>query len=201
MMKSGKKLRADKQGGKVATNYVHELIEILESHFREEGHARQEFATAAFAGALRFLEEISEAKDIPTYKRIALLAKIYEAANKKIEKLAGEPFENIPLWADRGRNLRKISPCDWVRRHYPTYGKGLTMDQIRDAKLRQALWTYKSKYGWPDDFDLPGKSVTIKRLLEDVGPTDTLAGLDDLPPRSRRDRRRAWQIRYQRLKK
>jgi hypothetical protein len=198
-MKSAKQLRANSDGGKVIQNYVHQLISNIESHFQKEGRIRRDFATAALAGALKFLEEISEA-EIPTHKKIELLSKIYEAANKNIEKLATAPFENIPQWADRPKTQWRQSPCDFVKNNYPTYGKGLTSDQIADRKLLQALWNYKSKYGWPDDFDLPGKSVAVNRLLDEIGPNLNLKGLANLPPRIRRDRLRAWQARRQRSK-
>lgn len=155
-------------------------------------------AEVLLSAALQALDDI-ETSNVSNEVKTALLSRIYEAANKNIEKLADASVENVPLWADRDRT-KKISPCDFVKLHYSSYGKGLTTSRIGDVTLRQALWTFKSKHGWPADFDLPGKSEAVDRLLSEVGPHLTLKGLTNLPPRVRRDRQRAWQARHDRSK-
>jgi hypothetical protein len=175
---------------------VHQLLKDIEEEIRRD------FATAALAGALDFLKEISEAQEVPVQKRIELLTKIYEAANKAIEKLADAPFENIPLWADRDRS-KKILPTDFVKLHYPSYGTGLSIDQIKDPKLRHALWNQKSKQGgWPENFVLASKSEAIDRLIAELGPENlTREGAANAPPHIRRLRDRAVKAQQLRLKK
>jgi hypothetical protein len=203
-MKSTKKVQADNRPASVIKNKVHQLIAEIEGQFQKEGRIKRDFATAALAGALRFLEEISETNEIPAPKKIELLAKVYEAANKQIGKIAkAQPNmpPNVPQWARRDRSQWRMSPCDFVRLNYPTYGKGLTSHQIEDKKLLQALWNFKSRYGWPDDFDLPGRSAAVDREILKLSPDFDLKGLSDAPPHVRRERQRIWQSRHNRLKK
>jgi hypothetical protein len=184
----------------IVGNKVHELIAYIESRFSGEHRQERGFAAAALAGALRFLDEISDADGISKQRKIALLTRVYEVANSKIEAFLRET-PNVPLWKDRRRSDWRMSPCTFVERYYPTYGNGLTSDDIKDRNLLKALQNFKARYGWPDGFDLPTKSQALDRLVEAQGSSIDLKGLADVPPRVRRERERAWHARYRRLGK
>jgi hypothetical protein len=199
-IRSNRKPKVTTVQGTIVRNKVHDLIEYIEKNFREANHKKRNFATAALTGTLRFLDEISQADEIPQQKKIELFTKIYEVANRKIEELVDIRPEP-PLWANRAKADWRMSPCTFVELYYPTYRKGLTTDDIKDKKLLRALQNFKIRYGWPKDFDLPSKSSALDRVIETEGRNIHLRGLSDVPPRVRRERVRIWKAHIRRLNK
>jgi hypothetical protein len=194
-----KKLQDSGRSNSALQNKVHELIEYIESHYRTEDRIKRTFAAAALTGALGFLDEISEATGVPTEKKIEVLAQIYRAASNKIEELAGAQPDGIPLWEDRSKADWRMSPCRFVKLHYPSYGKGLASSDIKDKKLLRALWNYKTRYGWPENFDLPDKVTALDQLVDQQSSALNLQGLSNEPPHLRRRRERIYRAKRRRL--
>ena len=181
-MSTSKKLQPQADQAKIIQNKVHQLIESIESYFRDEGRIKKDFATAALTGAIRFIDEISETDGLSTKKKVDALTRIYQAANARIEKLAVEE-DPIPLayWAKR--TDPSISPCDFVIANYPTYGRGLTQAAVRrvDRPLYQALHRVKNRDGWPEGFILPALKDANDVMVSKVR-SKGLKGLDELSP-------------------
>lgn len=189
--------------GSTATiqNKVHQLIEYIENNFSKEGRFRKSFADAALTGALRFLDEIASAEGISHRKKIQLLTRIYQAANSRIEGLNAPPVvAPLAKWAERKE--RFISPCDFLVTHFPSYGRGLNLAQVRqaDPQLYQALMRLKSERGWPGSFHIPSKSEQMDALVEAAGESD-VAQRDDLPVAERKRRRQIVNARRYRARK
>lgn len=93
---------------------------------------------------------------------------IYNDAFEALQKMvAMPPLAVAPkLWQDRTKH--RSSPYDFVKEHYPNYGRGLCMADIRklDRKLYTALQNYALRYGKPDNFDVPLKTTRIDALTE-----------------------------------
>jgi hypothetical protein len=188
-VKKSKKLQDNLGDDGILQNKVHQLIEYIENKFSDEGRLKRSFAAAALTGALKFLDEISEAEGITDAKKIELLTTAYQAANARIEGLtASSKVTPLALWAERKK--RFVSPCDFTIQNYATYGRGLNLAQVRqaDPKLYQALMRLKSEHGWPSTFDIPSKSAQMDSLMQKASDTD-LAQRDDLPPAERKRRR------------
>jgi hypothetical protein len=182
----------------ILQNKVHELIEYIESNFRAGDRIKKSFAAAALTGALKFLDEISGAEGIPDAKKIELLTTVYQAAAKKVEAInTSSAHAPLARWADRKN--RFMSPCEFVKTNFPTYGKGLTLADIKEKRLYRALTNWKVRYGWPADFDLPSKSALLDKAVAKLGDTISLAGLDDMPPSVRKAKRQAYGARYRRI--
>ncbi|QCI63948.1 hypothetical protein [Phreatobacter stygius] len=193
-----KKLPERPDPATVEMNAVHKLRELVQRAFPQGGRIKPNFAKAALTGSLGIVQEIAQNASLPTKTKIELLSKIYAAANRAVEELAKVPTD-IPLWAERTE--WRMSPCDFVKINFPTYGKGLSSGDIEDKQLTQALLNYKKRYGWPEDFDLPTKAQAMNRVIAEQGPDINLRGLAAEPPAVQRERVRIWKAQTRRLKK
>jgi hypothetical protein len=188
-VRKSRKLQENLGDDGILQNKVHQLIEYIENKFSDKGRVKRSFATAALTGALKFLDEISEAEGITDAKKIELLTTVYQAANVRIEGLtASSTIMPLALWAERKE--RFMSPCDFTIQNYATYGRRLNLAQVRqaDPKLYQALMRLKSESGWPSTFDIPSKSAQMDSLVQKASDTN-LVQRDDLPPAERKRRR------------
>lgn len=185
------KLREGTSYDTIVTNKVDELLRYLEAVYRHEDNIEQRNAQASLA--LKLIGELSETKSLPREVKVNLLSQIARAASETAERLSSPPdVRPTAFWAERGKEKRYMSPCDFVKLHWPTYGKGLIFSTIYsvDNPLYRALLYYKSTYGWPDDFDLPTKREHYDRILGKLDEPISLSHLDDLPPAERRRLRR-----------
>lgn len=190
-LKGGRRLYDPSLSDSLIQNKVHELIAYIETHYKREDDIEKDFANAALTGALGLLDEILGKEEIAPEIKRGLFAQIARAATEKAEKLAPAPHKPKVFWSERGRDRRFMSPCDWVKENWPTYGKGLALSDIRDVDrpLYYALVYYKRQYGWPSDFKLPTKKERNDELLEQLGGRVDMSRLEDLPSDVRRKKR------------
>jgi hypothetical protein len=183
-------------------NKVHKLIADIESYYRRDGR-KKDFTRAALTGVLEILDEIVAMENVSEQRKIDLLARICTVGNQKIEQLSGGVV-TAPrtFWSTRNTDPT-ISPCDFVKTNYPTYGRGLILSDIRksDAPLYRSLLYYKREHGWPQDFDLKSKREKYDEILAESHGEINLDSLDDLPPMARRNKRRLHSAQQYRKKK
>ncbi|QCI63950.1 hypothetical protein [Phreatobacter stygius] len=199
-MNSAKKLQPESGASKVEKHPVHEFVARLKKEFEREALIQRDFRNAVLAGSLEFIKQVSEKDDISTKEKIGILAEIYKAAANAFKTLTSEetPAPKM-LWDDRPN--WKYSPCQFVVENYATYKKGLSLNGVRqaDRKLAKALENYKTKHGWPADFDLPTRLDALDQINDPVEPI-SLAGLEYLPPHERKELLRRWRA-HDRLQK
>jgi hypothetical protein len=191
--KKNKKLPEMGRDYSAQQNKVHELIDYIGTYFSKDAHTKRDFAKSALAGALEFLDDISGKGEVAREIRIGLLAQIARAATEKADKLSTEATHRpTAFWSERGSAKRYASPCSWVMEHWPAYGQGLVLSDIRDTDrpLYRALIYYRREHGWPADFKLATKREHNDALLEQVGGRVDLRNIEDLPAEARRQKRR-----------
>lgn len=132
---------------------------------------KQEFEAASLDHMREILDVISHSGDLKLEERVQLLKTVRQLTTKALHDIMPPIPEIAPaLWKERGKENYHMSPCDFVKKHYPSLGFGLTQAHLGrlDPPLLPALRNWRDKYGWPDNFDLPSENEYNDRLFDEM---------------------------------
>jgi len=117
------------------------------------------------------LDAISQNPTINLDDTIRALEIVVAHTSEKIEQITPSIPEIAPiLWQERGKENRFMSPFEFIKIYYPSYGFGLTLPDIKhlDSKLYVALMNWKNTKGWPEDFKLPSINEIYDAKLQSM---------------------------------
>jgi hypothetical protein len=185
-------------------NKVHELLSEIEGYFNKEKKTTATPEDINLLCALECVGNIANGVQLTTVEKLDALNRLANAIKHSSDHLSDSPkITPLAYWADRPQWERHMSPCDFVIRNYPTYGKGLTQADVRntDRPLYAALHGLKTYHGWPSDFDLPSRAERNAELLRRNGKIPTLSEIAKLAPPDIRELIRLYEMGRSRVRK
>lgn len=146
------------------------VISQIDRIFHETEQANgTEIVELSIVGIAQICQLLADQTTLPLSTRISALKRIQDRITATLGELTPpQPLKAPALWANRGKNRRHMSPCDFIIENYQNYGLDLTMADIRqlDPKLYKALENWKGRNGLPEGFNLPTKKEHNKNTIK-----------------------------------
>ena len=148
------------------------------------------------------ISQITVTPNLSKSDKVAILDDLYRQIVEAQQQVTDDQFPALQ-WKDRPSAERRIDPCDFVIKYYPTYGSTLTQSDIRshDFALYRALHSKKHNEGWPSTFDLPTQADMNSKLLEAADHIPSLKEIAEVAPPAVQQMLRLYEISRGRMRK